>query len=79
MTKTQANIIIILLLIAIGAPFLRMLKPVPKWEYKIEAPMDAMFDTLMNSEGRQGWDLVTARRATGALGASYECIFKRPK
>lgn len=53
-----------------------------KWEYKIEAPQDVLFEIKVNELGREGWELVTARRATGGSGygdsASYEMIFKRP-
>ena len=41
MTKTQGYIIIILLLVALGFPFLGIIKPKQKWEYKVETPMDA--------------------------------------
>lgn len=79
MTKTQANIIIILLMALLGFPFLGFLKPTPKWEYSIESPMDAFFTTSMNGYGEKGWEVVSARRATGPLGPSYECILKRKK
>jgi hypothetical protein len=79
MTKTQANLIIILLLVALGFPFLGILKPTPKWEYKIENPLDMVFSTSMNNYGDDGWELVAARRASSPLGPAYECIFKRPK
>ena len=50
------------------------------WEYKIVSPDDAFFDTEMNLMGKQGWELVTARRASGPLDSvSYEMIFKRPR
>ena len=80
MTKLQANIIIVLILVALGFPFLGFLKPEPKWEYKVETPMDAFFTTSMNNYGDDGWELVTARRAKGALDEfGYECIFKCQK
>ena len=50
-----------------------------KWEYKIETPSDILFEKKMNIYGNVGWELVSARRASGALGMSYECIFKRRK
>ena len=52
-----------------------------KWEYKIEAPEDVLFEIKVNELGREGWELVSARRATGSGygdSASYEMIFKRP-
>jgi hypothetical protein len=80
MTKLQGNIIIILLLVALGFPFLGFIKPTPKWEYKVETPMDALFITSMDNYGESGWELVSARRAKGALDQyGYECIFKRLK
>ena len=33
MTKTQGNLIIVLLLVGLGAPFWVMFQPVQKWEY----------------------------------------------
>jgi len=80
MTKAQGYIIIILLLVALGFPFLGIIKPKQKWEYKVETPMDAFFSTSMDSYGEEGWELVTARRAKGSLDQfGYECIFKRLK
>ena len=53
-----------------------------KWEYKIVSPNDLTFDIEVNKLGEQGWELVSARRATSGSGysssASYEMIFKRP-
>ena len=51
-----------------------------EWEYKIDAPYDETFESSMNIMGRQGWELVSARRATSKYGSpKYEMIFKRPK
>jgi hypothetical protein len=56
--------------------------PTQKWEYKIASPNDLIFDIEVNKLGEQGWELVSARRATSgsgiSSGASYEMIFKRP-
>ncbi len=51
------------------------------WEYKIEAVSDSIFITEMDIYGKEGWELVTARRAVNSITdkASYECIFKRVK
>ena len=53
------------------------------WEYKIEAISDIVFDWRMQEIGKEGWELVSARRAiTGEGEASrgiYECIFSRKK
>ena len=51
-----------------------------KWEYWIATPSDAMLDRKLLQLGNQGWEMVTARRATSQFGgAKYEMIFKRPK
>jgi len=49
------------------------------WEYKIEAISDLIFIEQMDSHGKNGWELVSARRAVTDGTASYECIFKRLK
>ena len=49
------------------------------WEYKIEAIPDLIFIESMNMYGKNGWELVSARRAVNDGTASYECIFKRVK
>jgi hypothetical protein len=51
-----------------------------RWEYKIEAPSDRVFETEIDRLGADGWELVTARRVApddGGPGAKYELIFKR--
>ena len=49
------------------------------WEYKIEAVSDLIFIESMDGYGKNGWELVSARRAVTDGVASYECIFKRVK
>lgn len=52
----------------------------PKWDYKIAAPSDLLFETEMSALGSDGWEVVTCRRAVGSdegRTAAYECIFKR--
>ena len=53
---------------------------VTKWEYKIEAPSDALFTIEMNILGKEGWEMISAKRATSSGGgsASYEVILRRP-
>ena len=52
-----------------------------KWEYRLEAPSDVLFEETMKDLGNEGWELVNARRATSKYksGASYEMIFKKKK
>lgn len=54
-----------------------------EWEYRIEAIPDTSFSQTINEMGKEGWELVFARRASdGATYSptfSYEIIFKRPK
>lgn len=49
------------------------------WEYQIESVPDLSFDETMGELGKEGWELVFARRAKDAItdDFSYECIFKR--
>ena len=53
----------------------------PRWEYKIVAPSDEEFDAEMASYGHEGWEIVSARRASSGSAhvMSYEVILKRPK
>lgn len=79
-SRGQGTTIIVLLLIASGAPFFSLLKPTEKWEYRIESPSDYTIKTMMDIYGADGWELVTARRASdGSKTMSYECIMKRRK
>lgn len=50
-----------------------------RWEYTIESVPDLTFSQTMDALGKQGWELVFARRAQDSLSDkfSYECIFKR--
>src|SRR6266498_3553997 len=54
-----------------------------QWEYRIETVPDLSFDQRVNAMGKDGWELVFARRAsdgsTYSPVFSYEMIFKRPK
>ncbi|QDU47743.1 DUF4177 domain-containing protein [Gimesia panareensis] len=52
----------------------------PQWEYKIVSPKDSVLTDELNELGAQGWEVVTARRASGYNDSfSYEMILKRPK
>jgi hypothetical protein len=54
-----------------------------QWEYKIESLPDRSFDQRINAMGKDGWELVFARRASDGSDYSptfsYEMIFKRPR
>ena len=52
-----------------------------QWEYWIASPADLELRARMRELGEEGWELVTARRATSRYSddASYEMIFKRPR
>jgi len=82
----QGVLIIILLLVGLGFPLMVLLKPevkpVDKWEYRIESPTDETLAHTINELGAQGWELVFARRATSGgeyfPSVHYEMIFKKP-
>lgn len=79
-TSTQGIIIIGLLVIGFGWQVLRPAVYGAKWEYRIASPSDDAFETEIQKLGDEGWELVTARRATSASDSpTYEMIFKRQK
>jgi hypothetical protein len=55
--------------------------PPDAWSYIILAPKDEDVIKVLNDAGALGWEVVSARRATGSEGsstsASYEMILKR--
>jgi len=55
-------------------------KPVSSWQYKVEEISDTGFADRMNVLGKQGWEMVSARRPEDGQGQTmvYEVIFKRP-
>ena len=81
---TQITIAVLLLTGTIFA-LISMLPADPtgptKWEYLIETPSDYTLDLKLDEYGRDGWELIFARRASSGAGGSYsyEMIFKRPK
>jgi len=82
-SHNQGAIIIVLILVAIGAPFFGEFKKPPQWEYTIDSPSDERLGDEMAKMGDDGWELVFARRAVSGTGdfavSNYEMIFKRPK
>ena len=52
----------------------------PRYEYKIESIPDASFKASMDAAGFEGWEAISARRASDGASSptfSYEVIFKR--
>ncbi|MGI4788406.1 MAG: hypothetical protein ACRYFS_06095 [Janthinobacterium lividum] len=52
----------------------------PHYKYMIKSIPDGDFESQMNDLGQQGWDAVSARRASDGTDSStfsYEIIFKR--
>ena len=82
MTRNQGSFIIALLCIGLGLPFWSFSRPIPRFEYLVAAPGDTLFEVEMNALGKQGWEIVSARRATSgseySRSASYEVILNRP-
>jgi hypothetical protein len=68
-----------LALLGAMAVFASQLVRGPQWEYKIVSPEDYAFVIEMNDLGQEGWEVVSARRATNGeySSPSYECILKR--
>lgn len=78
-------LVVLLTIVSLGQKWSELSKPAPKWEYAIQQVPDASFVETMNKAGANGWELVSARRATSDDLASnpkpvfyYEMIFRRP-
>ena len=83
MSKSQSNWVIVLLVFLVLLSTLDLLgKPFgasQDWEYRIVSPDDRNFIVEMNKFGHDGWELVSARRASDSSGdMAYEMIMKRP-
>src|SRR5262245_48161002 len=52
-----------------------------KWEYHIASAPDPLVEDMMNKLGAEGWEVISARRATANVGSNvtgqYEIIFRR--
>lgn len=49
------------------------------WEYDVVSVPDVEWNTTGRQLGKEGWEIVSARRATGSDGEYlYECIVRRP-
>ena len=78
-------LVVLLTIISIGQKWTEQPKAAPMWEYAIQKVADPAFNETMNRLGANGWELVSARRATSDDLASnskpvfyYEVIFRRP-
>lgn len=57
----------------------QMFRPI-QWEYRLENIRDSEFTLTMTNLGNDGWELVSARRASESLTEAsfgYEIIYKR--
>lgn len=76
----SVELLLIALLAAQVFGFARTKTSTTSWEYRIESPSDTRLEASVDGLGKDGWELVFARRATSEYGgASYEMIFKRPR
>jgi hypothetical protein len=82
--KIQLNLVIVLLVLLLlltGYQAFKPSAPSGRYEYKIESIADADFQNSMNLLGMQGWEAVSARRASNGNETSptfsYEIIFRR--
>jgi hypothetical protein len=52
--------------------------PAVQWEYVTFAPPDEVYDETLNRLGKEGWELVTARRVRASYGEmAYEITLRR--
>lgn len=52
----------------------------PQWAYKTENIYDQFHKETLSRLGKEGWEMVTARRAIDRSGTpNTECIFKRQR
>lgn len=81
----QINAIVVLLCLVFAVLAFQVVnsykKPV-KWEYEVRTIPDNVFEREMSILGYQGWEAISARRASDNNQQnpvfSYEIIFKRP-
>lgn len=82
--RLRLDVIIYMLMFIAGVVFFKLMGPHFNlelgYEYYITSPADGAFDLELRSLGKNGWDLVSSRRATSSEdGVVYEMIFKRPR
>lgn len=80
-TALQAWLVVALLIVIAAAGFAPRSQARTKWEYKIESPSDTAFETTLALYGADGWEVVSARRASdiSTKNFKYELIMKRPR
>ena len=85
LTNRLSGILALLLIIAAaqGWQIMRgMSVKAQSWHYVIEGPLDDQLQDRLKELGSEGWELVSARRATtqveGETKGIYEMIFRRP-
>lgn len=75
-----ALLLVLILLVSAGQMFLNRALP-EQWQYTIVAPKDEELKTTIDKLGAEGWELVSARRASDGASTSpkmsYEMIFKK--
>src|SRR5688572_5526681 len=84
LVKQQA-LMIILLVLLVGVQAWQLIGGMSvkaqTWEYTIDSPPDEQLPGRLKTLGANGWEIVSARRATSKVGdetvASYEMILKR--
>lgn len=81
----QLNVVVVvlcLILIMVGIQVFSSYKSSVKWEYSVHSVEDSKFEEEMRLIGAQGWEAVSARRASDGNRENavfrYEIIFKRP-
>ena len=82
--STRLNVIalllVLILLVSLGQTLLNRALP-EQWQYAIAAPNDEELEAVINKLGANGWELVSARRASDGSPSSpkmsYEMIFKK--
>jgi hypothetical protein len=74
-TIASLHLIVLTILVFRGSPAASQV-----WEYKVTSINDTSFTDEMNELGKEGWELVFARRARDDFGSfRYEIIAKRPR
>ena len=80
----QLTVLIVLAVLILAALLFLVFRAArtPEWRYMVIAPPDQMLEGELNRVGAEGWEIVSARRATSGSGdyasAAYELILKRP-